>query len=197
MATKPRSLSIGPKQAARAFHAVRFANDNGRTMNLLVTINFSELGVDPEEASGFFSGVWARFTRWYAYQRDRKGRAFGKFCAYAVHENPPGGPRHVHWVMHAPEGSQKEIDRVLRNRIGKLTGLDCVGNAVHIREVYGPGQLAKYTMKGIDPAFAGHFHMAAANQGEIAGRRITISRSIGYAARRDAGWVRRRRPRNT
>lgn len=76
MTTKWGTASIGPKQAARAFHAVRFANDNGLSLNLMVTIDFTSLGIDNEKAGGFFRDTWARFSRWYAYQRG-KGRAFG------------------------------------------------------------------------------------------------------------------------
>ena|SRR5690606_24828653 len=193
MATKSGTVSIGAKQAARTFHAVRFANDNGRTLNLFVTIDFTSLGIDPNDASATFRQVWARFSRWYADQRDRKGRPFGRFDAYAVHEHPTHGPRHVHWVMRAPEGTEDEIERVIRNRLEKLTGLACLGSAIDFRPVYSAGQLAKYTLKGIAPAYARHFHMTAEDQGFVTGRRITISRSIGYAARQRAGWVRKRK----
>jgi len=171
---------------------VRFANDNGRPLNLFVTIDFSSLGIDPEAAGGFFREVWARFSRWYAYQR-KKGREFGPFDAYAVHEHPEKGPRHVHWVMRAPEGTRPEIERVITERIEKLTGLACLGRSVHFRDVPSAGSLAKYTLKGINPAYAPHFHMTAADQGQIIGRRITISRSIGYAARQAANWDRKKR----
>lgn len=193
MTTKPGTFSVGYKQAARTFHAVRFANDNGRRLNLLITIDFSSLGIDADQATAFFRSIWTRFTRWYADQRTRKGRPFGPFDAYAVHEHPENGPRHVHWVLRAPEGTEAEIERVIRNRIGKLTGLDCLGTAIDVRPVYAPGQLAKYTLKGIAPAYAGHFYMTAHDQGFITGRRLTISRSIGHAARQRAGWVRKRR----
>ncbi len=196
MTTKSGTASVGYKQAARAFHAVRFANDNGRPLNLFVTIDFSSLGINPDDAAEFFREIWARVTRWYAYQRDQKGRRFGTFDAYAVHEHPATGPRHVHWVLRAPEGAEAEIERVIRDRIGKLTKLDCLGKAVDVRPVYATGTLAKYTLKGIAPAYADHFHMTAENQGFISGRRLTISRSIGHAARQKAGWVRARRPRH-
>lgn len=195
MATKQVTSSIGPKQASRAFHAVRFANDNSRTLNLFVTIDFSSLGIEPDDATRMFQTVWARYSRWYAYQRTDKNRPFGAFDAYAVHEHPPNGPRHTHWVMRAPEGTEAEIERVIRNRIEKLTGLSCLGHAVDFRKVYSPGQLAKYTLKGINPAYADHFHMTSEDQGFVTGRRMTISRSIGYAARQKAGWVRKRRMR--
>lgn len=192
MTTNPRGTAfIGPKQAARTFHAVRFANDNGQPLNLHVTIDLTTLGLDAEQAGTFFRETWARVARWYAHQRS-KGRAFGTFDAYAVHEHPKRGPRHVHWVLRAPDGARTEIERVIRARVEKLSGLACLGRAVHFRDVETPGSLAKYTLKGVHPAFAAHFHMRAEDQGEIIGRRITVSRSIGFAARQRAGWTRRR-----
>jgi len=192
MATKSGTVSIGPKQAARTLHAVRFANDNGRALNLLVTIDFTSLGIDPDEAAGIFRAVWQRFTRWYSYQRDQKGRSFGPFDAYAIHEHPEGGPRHVHWVMRAPDGAKSEIERVIRSRVEKLTQFACLGRAIHFKEVGGAGQLAKYTLKGVHPAYAAHFFIRASDQGFVSGRRLTVSRSIGYAARQREGWKRKR-----
>jgi hypothetical protein len=191
MATKWGTRSIGPRQAARAFHAVRFANDNGQSLNLMVTIDFSSLGIEDESASAFFRDTWARFTRWYSYQRT-KGRAFGSFDAYAVHEHPEAGPRHVHWVMRVPPNARAEVEDVIRRRIEKTTGLACLGKAVHFIDVIKAGGVAKYTLKGIDPYYAEHFHMTAVDQGQIWGRRITISRSIGYTARQRAGWKRKK-----
>lgn len=192
MATKYGTTAIGPKQAARTFHAVRFANHSSRSLNLLVTIDFTSLGLDDDQAGLFFRDTWSRFTRWYAYQR-QKGRAFGTFDAYAVHEHPDGGPRHVHWVMRVPAGARAEVETVIRKRVEKLAGLDCLGKALHFLDVERAGGVAKYTLKGIDPAYANHFHMVAKDQGVIIGRRITISRSIGFAARKRAGWDRKAR----
>jgi hypothetical protein len=182
--------AIGPKQAARAFHAVRFANDNGRSLNLLVTIDFSTLAIDDDAATALFRDIWARVGRWWAYQR-KKGRSFGPFDCYAVHEHPKGGPRHVHWFVRAPDGGRSEFERVVRARVEKATGLACLGRAIHFLEVERPGGVAKYTLKGVHPAFAAHFHMEASDQGFIPGRRLSISRSIGAAARARAGWTRR------
>ena len=190
MTTKYGAAGIGPRQTAGAFHAVRFANDNGLPLNLMVTIDFTSLGISDENATHFFQDTWGRFTRWYAYQR-KKGRAFGSFDGYAVHEHPAGGPRHVHWVMRVPDGARIEVERVIRQRIEKLTGLACLGQAVHFQEVRKAGGIAKYTLKGVQPQYAGHFFMRASDQGVIHGRRITVSRSIGFAARQRAGWKRR------
>ena len=162
MTTKWGTAAIGPKQAARAFHAVRFANDNGLPLNLMVTIDFTSLGIDPDRASAFFRDTWGRFSRWYAYQRG-KGRSFGSFDAYAVHEHPEEGPRHVHWVMRVPDGARAEVEQIIRVRVEKLSGLSFLGRAIDFLDVTRPGGIAKYTPKGIQPAFAGLFHMVASD----------------------------------
>lgn len=190
--TKSGTSAIGPKQAARAFHAVRFANDSGRALNLLVTIDFSSLGLNSEEASAFFRRLWQRVARWWAYQRRERERPFGPFDCYAVHEHPDGGPRHVHWFVRAPNGARTELERIVRNRLEKMTGLACLGRALHFLDVEKAGGVAKYTLKGVHPTYAPHFHMDASDQGFIHGRRLAISRSIGVTARVKAGWTRKR-----
>ncbi|MEA3002304.1 MAG: hypothetical protein QOH81_1092 [Sphingomonadales bacterium] len=197
MSTKWGTRGIGPKQTARAFHAVRFANDNGRTLNLLITVDFSSLGVEPEDAGAFFQRLWHRVGRWWAYQRKEKGRSFGPFDCYAVHEHPGGGPRHVHWFVRAPDDGRAELERIVRNRLEKMTGLACLGRAVHFLDVEKAGGVAKYTLKGVQPTYASHFHMKASDQGFIYGRRLAISRSIGATAREKAGWRRSRQGRES
>lgn len=192
MTTKRGSSSIGPKQAARAFHAARFATSINRPFNLLVTIDTSSLSIADTDAGTFLREVWARFTRWWAYQRDKKQRNIGAFGAVMVHENPSSGPRHAHWHMHIPDEIRDEVEEIIRNRIEKLTDLNCLGKAIHFLSTPSPGGVMKYIMKGIDPRYANHFHMNAEDQGEIVGRRMTVSRSVGYTARKNAGWTRSR-----
>ena len=153
MTTKSGTMGIGPKQAARAFHAVRFATDQGRQLNLLITIDFTSLGIDEEQANELFRKVWSRVSRWWAYQRS-KGKEFSPFDCYAVHENPPTGPRHVHWFVRAPAGAQKELEATVRTRLEKLTKMDCIGKALHFLQVKKPGGVAKYILKGIQPAYS-------------------------------------------
>lgn len=185
------TAKIGRRQAEGAFHAVRYANDNGRAFNLLITINFSDLGISPDEAGAFFRILRQRVTRWWTYER-KKSRPFGAFDALAVHEHPEGGPRHVHWFVRAPEGARLELEAIVCNRLQKLTRLDCLGDAIDFTDVTHPGGMAKYVLKGVDPAFADYFHMDAIDQGEIIGRRIFVSRSVGRSARENAGWKRKR-----
>ena len=191
MTTKRGSTSIGPKQTAGGFHAVRFATASGRQMNLLATIDLTTLGINDNEAGTLFRKLWQRTTRWWAYERS-KGRPLGSFAALATHENPPGGPRHVHWLMHVPPKAANDVQDVIGKRLRKLTGMDCAGKALHFERVRKPGGVAKYMLKGVHPAFASHFHMVAVDQGVITGRRLAVSRSIGATARRNAGWRRKK-----
>lgn len=193
VATKTGTNSIGPKQAARAFHSVRFANDNGRPLNLLVTVDFTTLGIDTDDAYRVFQQLWSRVARWWAYRRN-KDDTLGAFDCYAVHEHPKYGPRHVHWFLHVPPKYRAALEAAILKRVEKLSGLDCLGRAVHFLDVTKPGGVAKYTLKGVHPAYAEHFHMEASDQGFISGRRLAISRSIGATARERAGWKRKRRP---
>ena len=192
MPTKKPTRYINRKQAARGFHAVRFAGEMDRPMNLFITINLTRLGIDRLEAVKFFQNLWGRVSRWYSYQRNRD-RPFGAFAAVAVHECPLGGPHHVHWVMHVPEdSSDSEILDVIYNRLRKLTGLAYVEGAVHLRDVPTPGSLAKYLMKGMDPNHAANYFVRFVDQGLVFGRRTTVSRAIGPAARKREGWVQKK-----
>lgn len=193
MATKRTSRSIGPKQASRGFHAVRFSTSRKRPLNLLITIDATTLGIPEKDAGVFLREVWARVSRWWAYQRDVKNRPLGSFDAFMVHENPNQGPRHAHWFIHAPGEARSDIEKIICSRIAKMRGLDDLDRTVHFRDVNSPGGVAKYMLKGIDPAYADHFFTEAHNQGEITGRRMTISRSIGFSAREKAGWKRKTR----
>ncbi len=189
VATKTTTWTIGPKQAARAFHAVRFATDIGRPLNFAITVDTSTLGIPEEDAGAFLQVVWARVTRWWAYQRHAKGRKLGPFDAFLIHENPDEGPRHAHWFIRVPKSARGEVEKLIVSRIEKLTGLDDLGDAVHFLDVHTPGDFAKYMNKGLDPHYGPHFYVNTSDQGEIIGRRMTISHSIGYTARKNEGWT--------
>jgi hypothetical protein len=192
--TKYSTAQIGRKQATNIFHAVRFANDNGRPLNLMVTINLTDLGLSDEKAGDFFRDARARVARWWKYQRD-KGRPIGTFDDVAAHAHPPSGRRHVHWLVHVPNGARFEIDAIIESRLRKMLNLDCLGNAVEIKDVGNSGTLAKYILRGTEPAFADYFKMWTSDEGTIIGRRVHASHSISRAGRERAGWKPKRRPR--
>jgi len=166
MATKYRTAVIGRHQAEGIFHAVRFAHDKGRPLNLLVTINLSMLGFADEAAGDQFRNIWNSVVRWWSYQRS-KGRELGSFDAYAVHENP-NDIRNVHWLIYAPANAISELIKVVEKRVCKMAGLDSADRALHFLPVTKAGGLTKYALKGVDPNYAGYFHMVARDQGTVA-----------------------------
>lgn len=193
--TKCWTDRIGRRQAERVFHAVRFAKSKGRVMNTHITISFTDLGLTEEAASGFFSGVRNSFARRWKREREVKGRPIGTLDDVHAHENPAGGPRHVHWLMHRPRGmGRAEFERELTRRIQRRAGLDDLGTALHFQhgdKVKGPGTLAKYILKGTDAAYGGYFHMRTEPMGRVSGRRTGTSRTLGKAAQKAAKWNRK------
>jgi hypothetical protein len=194
VATKYGTSSIGRRALLNALHAIRYAADIGRAFNTLVTINFATLGLGDDEAGAIFQELQARVSRWWGYQRDNKGRAdLGRIMGVHSHANPAGS-RHVHWMLHVPEWARDEFEEIVANRLCKLTQTDDLKDALHFLDVKHAGNMAKYMFKGVDPLYAEHFYMKAVNEGTVTGRRTGASRACGHAARRDAKWVRKQRP---
>ena len=90
--------------------------------------------------------------------------------------------------------SRAELEREVTKRVKKRAGLDDLGTALHFihdDQVEAPGTLAKYILKGLDPAFGRYYHMKTEDMGWVTGRRTGASRSLGRAAREAAGWDRK------
>lgn len=197
MTTNPHSAAgtwqIGRNQAERILHAVRYATERGRPINTHVSLNFHRLGIPEDAATNVFRALRARFARSWRY-RNQVGAALGTLDDVHVHENPLGR-RNVHWALHIPEGRWVWAKGLIERLLLKILGVDDVGDALVIEPAHGPGGLAKYLLKGVEPAYAEYFHISAPSpQGFISGRgRTGASRSIGKAARDNAGWKRKRR----
>ena len=191
MRTKYGTLYVGRRAAENALHAVRYATLTGRQMNTLITISFCRLGVEDDKAGKLFHRLQANISRWWRYQRDQKKRNIGPLTGMYAHANPAGS-RHVHWLIHLPVEIRSEFRDSLLKRLCKLTGLDDVGDACHVKDVDHPGGAAKYVLRGIDPLYSKYLHIRASNEGAVSCRRTGTSRSIGKAARKQAGWNRRK-----
>lgn len=193
--TKCSTRWIGRRQAERLFCAVRFAGDKGRPMNTHITLSFTDLGLDEAAASDFFIWLRTSFRRRWKREFMQNGRALGTFDDMHAHENPNGGRRHVHWLMHRPSQLPRaELEQAISQRIKRRAGIENLGSALHIQHddvVLAPGTLAKYILKGTDPAFGGYFYMRTAPMGWVTGRRTGTSRTLGVTARATAGWSRK------
>lgn len=193
--TKCWTQRIGCRQATRVFHAVRFAKAKRTPINTHVTISFTDLGLSEDQASGFFSDVRNSFARRWKRERELKGRPIGTLDDVHAHENPPGGRRHVHWLLHRPKAMRRaEFEREITSRIKRRAGLDDLGTALdfqHSDKVKGPGSLAKYILKGTDPTYQAYFNIRTEPMGWVSGRRTGTSRTLGKSAQKAAGWDRR------
>lgn len=196
--TKPGTRCIGRHPATNIFHAVRFAASRGRPINTMITLSFTDLGLSEAQANDFFRSIRNSLGRRWKREREEKGRNIGTMDDAHAHEHPPAGRRHVHWIMHRPPClSRRELEREITKRVKKGARLDDLGTALHFKhddEVEGPGTLAKYILKGLDPVFGRYFHMRTEDMGWVTGRRTGASRSLGGAARSAAGWDRKVAP---
>lgn len=190
MPTKYGTEWIGRRAAENVLHAIRYADEVGRRFNAHVTINFATIGIEEERAGAIFRELQARLSRWWRYERS-KGRDLGPLLGVHSHANPAGS-RHVHWMTHLPEGIWTAFGAKVAHLLRKLTGVDDLKDALHIGRVETPGSLAKYILKGIDPAYGRYLHIRPANEGIVTGRRTGASRAIGRAARKAAGWKRKK-----
>jgi hypothetical protein len=90
-----------------------------------------------------------------------------------------------------PDHLKVEFEKKLRRWVERVAGQ--IGpydvSCQSIPEAYAK-RLAKYFVKGTDPAFIDHFHLrdVHAPQGKIWGKRAGTSLSIGAAVRREAGF---------
>jgi hypothetical protein len=103
---------------------------------------------------------------------------------------------HVNWMVHIPSELQLEFQKKLRGWQKKVQG-HCGPFDIDIQPIeqaYAK-KLAKYVVKGTDPAFVEHFYLegVASDQGEIPGKRAGVSPYIGPTARRAAGFKKPRR----
>ncbi len=193
--TNSGGLYVGRRACENALHAVRYVGEAGRPMNTHVTISFDTVGIDPDVAGRDFADLQARVTRWWRDQRQRKGRDIGELLGFHCHSNPAGS-RHVHWVLHVPPTIAADFANAVKDRLQKISGRVDLEDGLHIGPVYTPGSLAKYVLRGIEPEYADYLHIEAANEGLVAGcRRTGVSRAASKAARRRAGWVRKKRQR--
>jgi hypothetical protein len=193
--TKPGTTHIGRHPAANVFAAVRFARARARPINTLITLSFTDLGLSEWEASDFFSALRVSFSRRWKREREEKGRPIGTLDDAHAHEHPRGGRRHVHWLLHRPPGlSRAELEREITKRVKKRAGIDDLGTALHFvhdDKLKAPGTLAKYILKGLDPAYGAYYHMRTEAMGWVTGRRTGASRTLGYTARKAFGWDRK------
>lgn len=94
----------------------------------------------------------------------------------------PGGAHHVHWFVHVPDDLRVLFERKLPTWVRKTCGAVTDDAALHVESITDMG-IARYCMKGVEPQHASRCYVRPENQGEVFGKRVGISRSLGPRAR--------------
>ena len=190
------SQHIARKVTQNAFRGFDFAEDSGTPLNIYVVVNMRETAA--KSAGTCFAEVHHKYRDWLCYKQRANTAPVRPICV-ATQEHPVSGYPHFNWVLHVPPALIPEFRAKLPGWVAKVLGI--VGPFdVKIKTVTPSTakRLANYILKGTDPAFIDHFHLRKlydrhGPQGTVYGKRAFISMAIGVAARRQAGWTKRRR----
>lgn len=175
------------------FRAFDFAAAKGTPLNLYVVINLHES--DAACATTIFDRVRHKYRDWLNYRtRNDPAGPLPPLYVYTV-ENPSGDHHHVNWALHIPAKHRAAFEQRLPRWIEKTQGV-CGPRDNHVASINSDRakRLAKYIVKGTDPAFIRHFYLEGVHvpQGDVWGKRAGVSPSLGATARRDASFRPRR-----
>lgn len=182
---------IGRRVTQSIFRAFDFTNACGRPFNLYVVINLTESG--GAGAATQFAAIRHKYRDWLAYHR-RKGNTDAAPLYAFTFENPDGH-QHVNWTLHVPPNLQADF----RHKLVQWVRRACAAHGpfdVHCQPVTRHHKsLAKYIVKGTDPAYVSHFHLGELHkpQGVFVGKRAGACPALGRAARHAAGYDPKRR----
>ena len=184
---------IGRKAAENICHAFDYAKHIARPLNTYVVINLTALP-DGACTTQAFCDVRHKFRDWLNRKHmTADGTTEPPRFVYSM--EAPNGDDHANWVVHVPERFLDEFKRKLPKWVARVVG-ESRPFDICVKPVTPDGDkgLAKYVIKGTDPAYIGYLHLTsvAAPQGCIWGRRCGASPAIGRTARRAAGFVPRR-----
>lgn len=182
------SAHISRRVTQSVFRAFDFAKAIDRPLNLYVVVNIRE--TEAACATTVFLRIRRKFRSWLAYKTNN---SVAPAYIYAF-ENPDGMP-HVNWAIHVPEYLHAEFQKKLSRWVARAhQGVEQFDVSCEpVNPAYAK-KLAKYIVKGTDPAYVEHFYLGDVHtdQGVIWGKRAGISPSLGTTARREAGFRPRR-----
>lgn len=189
---------VGQKGAQTLYYAEQQAERIGYPLNWSITINFSRLGIAPQDAGRAFAKVRSqRFAPWvrrpskaaqvhaapptysYGFENCRDRQALGI--------DDEDHNVHVHWAVHVPLQRQRHLEGMLHRWMTQIAaGPDWPTEALHLARITRTGGTSRYPTKGARPETAKHFGVPEdkiAPQGVIVGQRTGTSRNIGPSAR--------------
>lgn len=181
-----RTHHIKRRSASSIHHAPALAEAQGTPLTHFVTINFSEAGVAPENASEVFAKLRDdKFSPWVRRPPRNSGHAKTRPTFAWVLENG-GNVIAAHWLVHLPEGRVTDFSARLPVWLGAVTGADAhaVAPVIHMRPAYRPRGARKYMLKGIEPGIARFYGIRPEDQGAVDGKRAGVSQSLGPSTKR-------------
>lgn len=170
------------------FRAFDYAIAIGTPLNIYVVIVLIDRAT--KSAAAVFADIRQRYRNWLSYRLKKAGRE-GEAPAYIYAIENPNGNHHANWAVHIPPGLEQEflakLPRWIERAQGECRPYDL--KACPIKQSHAK-RLAKYIVKGTDPAFVDHFFLTdlAAPQGEVWGKRAGVSPSLGHSARKAAAF---------
>jgi hypothetical protein len=185
------STAISRAVTQSVFDAFRFAAFRQTPLNTYVVINLRHQA--GEEATRVFEVIRHKYRDWLAYLR-KKGVAKVAPTYVFAFENPDDLP-HVNWVVHIPEGLEREFARKLPRWVERAQGvIGAYDTFIKNVTIGTTSALANYILKGTQETHIDHFHLNGVyegSQGSVWGKRAGSSPSIGKAARDKARFNRK------
>jgi|TARA_R110002020_G_C16309517_1_gene773710 hypothetical protein len=182
---------INRKTAETILKAFDFAKYIGKPLNQYAVLRLPDVTL--EEAEMSFRKVRHKCRVWLQRRQTQADMPIDRPLYVYSFENPENGGLHVNWVVHIPEGLQKEFRAKLFTWVKKAQGRAIEESDIHVQDVnpFEDKTLAKYILKGVDPAYIEYLHLqrVAKPQGPIAGRRAGASVAINKAARDRVNFV--------
>lgn len=152
------SQHINRRVTQSIFHAFDYAAAAGVGFNLYAVINLRE----DDEASMVrtFGFIRHKYRDWLAYLR-KKGVTIAVPLYTCTMENPGGQHAHVNWVLHVPAHLVEAFRRKLPQWVERARGMPAGPFDIDVQEIEAGTEksLAKYIVKGTNPAFIDHFHL--------------------------------------
>ena len=186
-----KSHYIRPRAASRVFKAAKHSQSSSRPLNYLVTLNFNHTTCPHERASQATSEIASKFGRWLRYQSAKSikagGSTYGAPAYVTVIENP-NNIHHVHWLVHVPDELMRLFAKTVPTWLTKAAGeITAPSGAIDIRPVATVMATSRYLMKGVEKHYARRCFVRPEDQGMVLGKRVSVSRSLGHAARQRHG----------
>lgn len=181
------STHIQRKTTQSILRACDFAEAQGSPLNVYMVINLFE--TDAASAATIFERIRRSLRSSLNYYRKQTGDERAVPTYIYTFENPDDESPHVNWLLHLPEDIRpkfiKKVTAAVQRTQGRLGKFDVKVDYIT------PGTVktvAKYVVKGTDPAFIEHFHLqrVQAPQGSFYGKRAGISPNLGNTARQAA-----------